>query len=309
MSPRRTHRRDDLTRVEILALLGTAGALDRQQIATRLRLGAATVHDHTGRLLKSGYLQALGPQAGSVGRPRIPLQIVPEAAVTVGIRIAADHLVGLAVALNGQVMTSDVFPFDPHQDPVAQLLKVIRGYLADPSIGPRLKAVGVATPDPVNPATGYIRFAPRFGWTDLPLGQRLRAELPVPVHIDNDIRASTTTELLYGAGRDYDDFLVLGLGDGVGLGAVLRRRVYCSPDGLSGEFGHTPVSSSGPQCPCGARGCLETFANDRGILRAARRRGLADADTTIETIRARSAAGERPWPSCSPGSARSSAAR
>jgi predicted NBD/HSP70 family sugar kinase len=292
MTLRRTNPRDDLTRVEILALLGTAGALDRQQIAARLGLGAATVHEHTGRLLRAGYLQVLDPQAGGVGRPRIPLRIVPDAAATLGIRIATDHLVAVTVGLDGQILTSDVRPFDPGVDPIHQLLDVIRGYLADASIGPRLKGVGIATPDRVDPATGYIGFAPRFGWSDVPLGQRLREKLPIPVLVDNDIRASTTAELLYGAGREYDDFLVLGIGDGVGLGAVLHRRVHRSPNGLSGEFGHTPVSPTGPLCGCGARGCLETFTNDRAILRAARRKGLADADTTIEMIRTRSATGE-----------------
>ncbi|TMR94881.1 ROK family protein [Nonomuraea basaltis] len=292
MNQRRSTLRGDLTPVEILALLGTAGALDRRQIATRLRLGIATVHEHTGRLLSSGYLRALAPQTGTVGRPRIPLQVVPEAAATIGIRVAADHLVSVVVGLDGRIMTSDQSSFDHHSDPVPQLLDAIRRYLGDPSVGPRLKGVGVAVPDPVDPATGYIRFSPRFGWTDLPLGQRLRAELPIPVLVDNVIRASTTAELLYGAGREHDDFLVLGIGDGVGLGAVLHRRVHRSPNGLSGEFGHTPVSSTGPRCPCGARGCLETFTSDRGILRAARRKGLADADTSIEAVRTRSASGE-----------------
>ena len=292
MSSRRPTLREDLTRVEILALLGTAGALDRQQIAARLRLGAATVHDHTGRLLKAGYLEALDPQPGGVGRPRIPLRIVSDAAATLGLRIATDHLVAVVVGLDGQTLTSDVYPFDPGVDPIHQLLDVICGYLADPSLGPRLKGVGIATPGSVEPATGYLRFVPRLGWSDVPLGRRLREKLPIPVLIDNDIRASTTAELLYGAGREYDDFLVLGLGDGVGLGAVLHRRVHRSPNGLSGEFGHTPVSDTGPLCGCGARGCLETFTNDRAILEAARRSALADNDTTIETIRRRSVDGD-----------------
>ncbi|MET7331765.1 ROK family protein [Nonomuraea sp. NPDC005650] len=292
MTARRITPRGDLTRVEILALLGTAGALDRRQIAARLRLGDATVHEHTRRLLDYGYLRTLAPQAGAVGRPRIPLQVVPEAAATLGVRVATDHLVTVVAGLDGRVITSDVSAFDCHSDPIPQLLAVINRRLADPALGPRLKAVGVATPSSVDPATGYIRVCPRFGWTDLPLGEQLRAELPIPVQVDNDLRASITAELLYRTGREHDDFLVLGIGDGVGLGAVLQRRVHRGPTGLSGEFGHTPVAATGPSCACGARGCLETFTSDDGILRAARRRGLADAATTIEELRARWAARE-----------------
>jgi len=292
MSPRRSPVRDDLTRVEILALLGAAGALDRQQIATRLRLGVATVHEHTGRLLAAGYLETLEPQASGVGRPRIPLRIVPDAAATLGLRVAVDHVVAVVVGLDGQTVTSEVFPFDPGADPVRQLVAIVHKYAKNRSMPGPLKGVGVATPDPVDPVTGYIRFAARFGWTDLPLGELLRAEVPLPVLVDNDIRASTTTELLYGAGRDHDDFLVLGIGDGVGLGAVLHRRVHRSPNGLSGEFGHTQISATGPRCGCGAVGCLETFTNDAAILRAARERGIADTGTTIEAIRERVAGAE-----------------
>ncbi|MFI7125808.1 ROK family protein [Nonomuraea sp. NPDC050153] len=286
--------RGDLTRVEILALLGTAGALDRRQIATRLRLGDATVHEHTRRLLDCGYLRTLAPQAGAVGRPRIPLQVVPEAAATLGVRVATDHLVTVVAGLDGRVITSDVSPFDCRSDPIPQLLAVINHRLADPALGPRLKAVGVVTPSSVDSSTGYIRVCPRFGWSELPLGERLRAELPIPVLVDNDLRASTTAELLYRTGREYDDFLVLGLGDGVGLGAVLQRRVHRGPSGLSGEFGHTPVAATGPRCACGARGCLETLTSDHGILRAARRAGLAGAATTIEELRARWVCGDEP---------------
>jgi predicted NBD/HSP70 family sugar kinase len=217
---------------------------------------------------------------------------VPRSAATLGVRIAVDHLVAVVVGLDGSVLTSDLYPFDPRVDPVSHLVEVIDRYLKDDSHGALIRGVGVATPSPVDPVTGYIRSAPRFGWTDLPLGQRLRDRLSVPVLVDNDIRASTTTELLYGAGRECDDFLVLGIGDGVGLGAVLHRRVHRSPSGLSGEFGHTPVSDTGPPCDCGARGCLETFTNDTAILRAAREAGAAGDDTTIDDLRARAADGD-----------------
>ncbi|WP_433443814.1 ROK family protein [Nonomuraea sp. CA-141351] len=291
MTARRTAGRGDLTCVEILALLGTVGALDRRQIAARLKLGDATVHEHTRRLLTCGYLRTLAPQAGAVGRPRIPLQVVPEAAATIGVRVATDHLVTVVAGLDGRMITSDVSPFDCNADPLPQLLRVISRRLADPAVGPRLKAVGVAVPASVD--AGYIRFCPRFGWSNLPLGERLGAEFPIPVLVDNDLTASTTAELLYRTGREHDDFLVLGIGDGVGVGAVLRRRVHRGPSGLSGEFGHTPVAATGPRCACGARGCLETFTSDDGILRAARREGLAEASTTIEELRSRWVSGER----------------
>lgn len=47
MTDRRTAGRGDLTRVEILVFPGAAGALECRRIATRRKLGDATVHAHT----------------------------------------------------------------------------------------------------------------------------------------------------------------------------------------------------------------------------------------------------------------------
>lgn len=49
MTDRRAAGRGDLTHVEILALPGTVGTLDRSRIATRLKLGDATVREHMTR--------------------------------------------------------------------------------------------------------------------------------------------------------------------------------------------------------------------------------------------------------------------
>ncbi|MFI7704067.1 hypothetical protein [Nonomuraea sp. NPDC049480] len=50
---------------------------------------------------------------------------------------------------------------------------------------------------PVSVNAGYIRFCPRFGCSNLPRGERLRPEPPIPVLVGNDLTAGTTAELLY----------------------------------------------------------------------------------------------------------------
>lgn len=62
----------DLIQTEILALLGAAGPLSRAEVAHRLSLGAATVTDHTRRLIGEGFLRELEPRASGTGRPRVP---------------------------------------------------------------------------------------------------------------------------------------------------------------------------------------------------------------------------------------------
>lgn len=295
VSRRRSTHRDELTRIEILAELGAAGPLNRSELASRLGLGPATVTDHTRRLVAAGYLRELPPEGNGVGRPRIPLSVVADAAYALGLRVNAGRVVSVLARLDGTIAHQRRHGFDPAADPVRQLAAIVRAASADPLTGTRILGVGVALPGLIDATHGVVRMSPRLGWRELPLADPLAADLGVPVLVDNDLRASTTTELLFGTGREHDDFLVLGIGDGVGLGIVLGRQVHRGPDGVAGEFGHMPVSAGGPRCICGAYGCVDAYTSGPAVLRAAADRDLLPAGATLADLRtaAASSAGIR----------------
>ena len=64
--------------------------------------------------------------------------------------------------------------------------------------------------------------------------------------VDNDISAVTAAERLYGPGADCSDFLLVAIGQGIGLGMVLDGAPYRGAAGAAGEFGHVPVLPDGP---------------------------------------------------------------
>ncbi|YCK38172.1 ROK family protein [Actinomadura sp. ATCC 39365] len=275
--------REDLARTEILTTLGS-GPLNRTQLALRLGLGAATVTEHTRRLIELGYVRELAPQAAGRGRPKVPLELVPDAAYTLGLRVHHTHVVGVLMRLNGSEARRFTVPFDPRADPVGQLAAVCARELADPAAGGRVRGIGLAVPGVIDQARGIVRISPHLGWSDLPLRPLLAERLPVPVLIDNDTRASTSAELLFGAGCDHDDFLVLAVGGGIGMGIVLGRRIHRGPDGVAGEFGHVPIDPQGPPCVCGRRGCLESYAADYALAARAYERGLTPAPVPVAEL-------------------------
>ena len=87
----------------------------------------------------------------------------------------------------------------------------------------------------------------------------------------------TAAERLYGPGADCTDFLLVAIGQGVGLGMVLDGAPYRGAAGAAGEFGHVPVVPDGLPCACGNRGCLETLVSTESLLRQAIRLGVVDA--------------------------------
>jgi predicted NBD/HSP70 family sugar kinase len=124
----------------------------------------------------------------------------------------------------------------------------------------------------------------RLGWTGMPLAARLRTALGVPVFVDNDISAVTAAERLYGPGADDADFLLVAIGQGIGLGMVLDGAPYRGAAGAAGEFGHVPILPDGPVCVCGNRGCLETQVSTEALMREARAAGIVSAESGLDGL-------------------------
>jgi glucokinase len=97
------------------------------------------------------------------------------------------------------------------------------------------------------------------GWDNFPLQRRLHEILGIPVVLDNDANAGALGEAIYGAGSEKGrPLFYMTLSTGIGGGIVLEGdRLLRGPDSYAGEIGHLTVRPDGPECLCGARGCLE----------------------------------------------------
>jgi glucokinase len=79
-----------------------------------------------------------------------------------------------------------------------------------------------------------------------------------------------------GAGRDFNDLVLLTLGTGIGGGIISGGKILHGFVGMAGELGHTTVSPTGNPCGCGNQGCLEKHASATAVVAMARMMGLGD---------------------------------
>ncbi len=120
--------------------------------------------------------------------------------------------------------------------------------------------VGVAAPGPLNPKTGIVQFTPNLpGWRDYPLRDQLARLTGFHVVVENDANCAVVGEARFGAAKGASEVIYLGLGTGVGGGAIANGRLVSGINGLGGELGHVCVAIDGPRCTCGSIGCLEAF--------------------------------------------------
>lgn len=106
--------------------------------------------------------------------------------------------------------------------------------------------------------------------TNFPFLSALRERFPsVPMAMMNDANAAALGEYHAGAGAGAESMVLLTLGTGIGGGIVLGGKLWEGAAGIAGEIGHMCVQADGPECHCGARGCLEACVSGWALLRDA----------------------------------------
>ena len=142
-------------------------------------------------------------------------------------------------------------------------------------------AVGVAVPSVVDWETGRIRSSVNIPLQDVPLREVLRAELGIPVFVDNDATCAALAEAYDDDGGLVARHLVMfTVGTGVGGGIVIGGRVYRGATGAAAEIGHTLVGADLASAPFAhiddfpQPGSLESMASGTALNDIAAEQGL-----------------------------------
>ena len=130
-------------------------------------------------------------------------------------------------------------------------------------------AIGISTAGQVNAKEGYIIYANQNipNYTGTRFKDILEDRFKVPVTVDNDVNAAAQGEAIFGAGRNYDDFLMLTYGTGVGGASVRKGKVYYGSSYSASEFGaivtHSDARLAGSDY---FDGCYEKYASTTGLV-------------------------------------------
>ncbi len=122
----------------------------------------------------------------------------------------------------------------------------------------RFERCGIGFGGPVDFAAQRVVLSTHVGgWHDFDLCGFVRDLAGSPVVMDNDANAGAIGEGEFGAGKSYSPLFYMTLSTGIGGGIYHAGQVWRGADSYAGEIGHLTVRPDGPECLCGARGCLE----------------------------------------------------
>ncbi|MFE3093159.1 ROK family protein [Streptomyces sp. NPDC059248] len=298
---RDTVRRHNLSLV--LRAVRDAGETTRAGVSARSGLTRAAISSLVEQLLEAGFLSESGKTfSGQAGRPGTVLKVARTGFAGLGVEINVDYVSVCVVDLAGTDRVRLVEHLDNRGAAPARVLaraaRIAARALAS-AAEQDLHPVGAALALPGLVASGTVRSAPNLGWNRVPAESLFadalatqRPRLPVlPVRAENEANLAALAELWFGGLGDARTFLYLSGEIGVGGALVLGGELLRGAHGFAGEIGHAVVAPDGPECRCGSRGCLEQYAGQSALLRAA---GLDESDgaTAVAELAHRARAGD-----------------
>jgi predicted NBD/HSP70 family sugar kinase len=155
----------------------------------------------------------------------------------------------------------------------------------------KISGIGIGIPGLVDSDKGITYWSPLYRRGNATLRELIQNRFKIKTLIENDANTVTLAQQWFGEGRGIDNFIVVTVEHGVGMGIVVNGQLYRGLNGIGAELGHMVILPGGAQCRCGKRGCIEAYVADYRILQSAIDAGKAGkwncpdyASLTIEEV-------------------------
>lgn len=201
------------------------------------------------RLENEGLVRTMGKRQGERGQPATILELNPEGAFSIGVRIDRTVLETVLVDLRGEILARDTLPALPEPDAAIVHLTTVIGRMTaglKPAHRARLTGIGVAIPYNLDSWLKELHLpAARFRrWGGFDVQSALARATGYNVVLENDGSAAAIGELIYGRGREIADFLYVFIGPAIGGGVVLGGDYFRGTRRNAGDIGVIPVPPS-----------------------------------------------------------------
>jgi predicted NBD/HSP70 family sugar kinase len=286
-----------INRYTILNTIRMHGEISRVELAEITGQSRASVTNITAELIRDNLITEMqSPDRSRRGRRRMHLALNADAAFVVGVKVSTFRISCAVTNMQADVLSSVILPVRIQKrsvEFVADLIEEgIRHCISDARLRTdQISGIGIGIPGFVDSEQGFCYWTPLYQKGVVHLRDLIWERLNIVTCLENDANAVTMAHQWFGEGRDLDDFLVVTLEDGVGMGIVVNGHLYRGTRGIGAEFGHMVVEPDGVPCRCGKKGCVEAYVSDFSLVDAARKaleNGQwsypADRDLTVEAV-------------------------
>ncbi len=192
----------------------------------------------------------------------------------IGIDVGGTNLVAAVVNHDNQIVARAKRKTAPSDtaEKLCDILVELAKEAADNAGVPReeIEYVGLGMPGSVDRKRGIVLYTPNAPFCNTPIRDWFHKTWDVPVFVGNDANCASLGEFYAGAARGKHSAVVVTLGTGVGIGAVVEGQSFLGFNGNGMEGGHVVIVTDGEPCNCGRRGCWEQYSSATALKRLTR---------------------------------------
>ncbi len=251
--------------------------IHRLRPVSRAQLAKFTEMSHTGitrivgELMDLGLLEEQTATHRNLGRKAAMLNVVRDAFLTLGIEIDLGFLQVCLVDLDNtpraflhRTLKGRALPPEKLVSVIGEMYQEmlsITGIARD-----RVAAAGIGIPGVIDRERGEVAVSRPLRWPRVPLRDIARAELGLPVTLENDVKSALYEEFTRHDACRLSNVAYLSIGSGVGSAVMCGGEILRGVNNVAGAIGHVIVNPAGERCDCGRRGCFSTLLAEKAVL-------------------------------------------
>ena len=267
-------------KMKIVKKLCFSGPKRISEICNDCKISHPTFTSLAGQLIAEGLIKRSGQGKSEGGRRPDLFGLSAKCFYLLGIDIDQFRIKMALVDTNGNILEKvDNLPVSKEKVLLCgdQVFKLAQNFIGASGIDfGKLAGIGVSTS-----GSNFLneKNIPVEGRTES-LKQVIQDGFSKSVFVSNKAQNISLGELYFGRARNKKNVLIINMDWEISLGIIVEGRKFSGASGLAGQFGHTRVVENGELCYCGKRGCLETAASGRALVKKAKK-GISCGQSTL----------------------------
>lgn len=232
----------EINRGIVLSSLRRSPSQTRANLANRTGLTRSAITSITDKLIQNDMIHEVGFEESTGGRRGILLELNPDGASAIALKINASAVQCALTNLVGEVLWYDLVPLGATQvDYVLEICEQLIESAFEKNRGIRpVVGIGVVVTGLIG-AGGRVIYSKYMNWADVDLRARWERKFGVRVSMDNEVNGATVGENHYGSAIHDSNFIYIEIGHGLGGGIVIEGQLYRGSRGFSGEIGFMTI--------------------------------------------------------------------